>query len=60
VKVSRQSLTRQSRNQKGPEGYQLTSALSALLTEAQWRTQRISDQYDLETKNGTLVMQQAA
>lgn len=38
----------------------LASALTALLTDAQKRTQCISDQYDLETKNGTLAMQQAA
>jgi len=39
---------------------ELTSSLTALLGEAQRRTQTISDQYDLETKNGTLAMQQAA
>lgn len=38
----------------------LRAALAALLTEAQVRVQAISDQYDLETKNGTLSMQQAA
>lgn len=36
------------------------SALRSLLTDAQKRAQRISDDYDLETKNGTLAMQQAA
>jgi hypothetical protein len=38
----------------------LGGALQGLLSDAQKRTQRISDQYDLETKNGTLAMQQAA
>lgn len=38
----------------------LRGVLGALLTEAQRRVQSISDQYDLETKNGTLAMQQAA
>ena len=38
----------------------LRGSLTGLLGEAQRRVQSISDQYDLETKNGTLSMQQAA
>jgi hypothetical protein len=37
----------------------LSSALSALLADAQRRTQRISDRYDLDTRNGANAMQQA-
>ncbi|HTV23843.1 MAG TPA: hypothetical protein VMG12_34370 [Polyangiaceae bacterium] len=38
----------------------LRGNLMGLLGEAQRRVQSISDQYDLQTKNGTLPMQQAA